>query len=150
MQAEELELRITSARVTDMAAFNSYLPRDGSIAFSGGSADLSADMRLLPRDATGWLKLDSSGAKALVGEQAVSGDLALDIQLSGGIPEQMAFDISGSSVRLDNVQVAGERAEFEDAYWRALFSLERGRAVWRKPVRLQAEGALSILSLIHI
>ena len=144
LQATELDFRITSARVSDMAVFNSYLPQDGSIAFAGGTADLTADITLRPRDATGWLKLDSTGARALVADQSVSGDLLLDVQLAAGIPKELAFDISGSRLRLDNVRVAGERSQFKNEDWSAEFLLERGQAVWRKPVRVRAEGALTI------
>jgi hypothetical protein len=144
VRAEELTFRIDSASVTDMAAFNSYLPQDGSIAFSGGSADLTADIRLRPEDAGGWLKLDAVGARAQISEQTVSGDLLLDVQLAAGVPKEMAFDIGGSRLLLDNVHVAGERSRFDGNYWSAQFELEQGQAVWRKPVRLRAEGVLNV------
>jgi hypothetical protein len=144
VRAEELTFRIDSASVTDMAAFNSYLPQDGSIAFSGGSADLTADIRLRPEDAGGWLKLDAVGAQAQISEQTVGGDLLLDVQLAAGVPKEMAFDISGSRLLLDNVHVAGERSRFDGNYWSAQFELEKGQAVWRKPVRLRAEGVLNV------
>ena len=144
VQATELDFRITSARVSDMAVFNSYLPQDGSVAFAGGTADLAADITLRQRDADGWLKLDSTGVKARVADQSVSGDLLLDVQLAAGIPKEMAFDISGSRLRLDNVRVTGERSAFQNEDWSAEFSLEHGQVVWRKPVRVRAEGALAI------
>ena len=144
LRADELTFRIDSASVTDMAAFNSYLPQDGSIAFSGGSAELTADIKLKPEDAGGWLKLDAVGAQAQVSEQTLRGDLLLDVQLAAGIPNKMAFDISGSRLLLDNVHVAGDRARFDGDQWSAQFQLEKGQAVWRKPVRLRAEGVLQV------
>jgi hypothetical protein len=144
LRADELTFRIDTARVTDMAAFNSYLPQDGSIAFSGGSADLTANIRLKPEDADGWVKLDAVGAQAQVSEQTVRGDLLVDVQLVAGVPRMMAFDISGSRLLLDNVHVEGERAEFDGDYWSAQFQLDKGRAIWRRPVRLRAEGVLDV------
>jgi hypothetical protein len=144
VRAEELNFRIDSASVTDMSAFNSYLPQDGSVAFSGGSADLTADIALRPEDAGGWLKLDAVGAQAQVSEQTFRGDLLLDVRLAAGIPEKMAFDISGTQVLLDNVHVDGERSQFDGNYWSAEFQLKKGQAVWRKPVRLRAEGVLNV------
>jgi hypothetical protein len=144
VRAEELSFRIDSASVTDMAAFNSYLPQDGSIAFAGGSADLTADIRLRPEDAGGWLKLDAIGTQARISEQTISGDLLLDVQLAAGVPKEMAFDIGGSRLLLDNVHVAGERSRFDGNYWSAQFELKKGQAVWRKPVRLRAEGVLNV------
>ena len=144
LQAAELDFRIKSARVSDMAVFNSYLPQDGSIAFVGGTADITTDIRLRPQDAGGWLKLNSTGAKVIVADQSVSGDMLLDVRLAAGTPKEMVFDISGSSLRLDGVQVEGAQSQFQNEDWSAKFLLKRGQAEWRKPVRMRAEGALSI------
>lgn len=144
VRAEELDFKIASARISDMAAFNGYLPPGGAIAFAGGSADLTADIRLRPRDAGGWLKLRATNTEALVAEQSIRGDIRLDLELVAGTPEEMAFDISGSKLQMENVQVAGERDVFDDEHWSARFTLAEGKAVWREPVRLRVKGVLEV------
>jgi hypothetical protein len=144
VKASSLDFRILSATVSDMSTFNAYLPPDGSIHLAGGTADLTADIKLHSGDAGGWLRLQSSGLEATVAEQSVSADLALEVLLVGGIPANMTFDIAGSSLRLDNVHVQGEKAQFEGDYWSAVFELQRGETTWTKPVRLDLEAALSV------
>ena len=144
IKASTLDFRILSATVSDMSTFNAYLPADGSMQFTGGTADLTADIELHTDDADGWLRLRSAGLEAMVAEQSVSADLALEVLLVDGIPANMTFDITGSALRLDNVYVQGEQARFEGDYWSAVFELQRGETTWTKPVRLDLEAALAV------
>ena len=139
-----LRFRIESGEVEDMAVFNSYLPPDAPMTFTAGTADLKADILLLPEDARGWLSLVSQAVNAEVGEQSITGDLRADITLAGGTPRDMKFDITGSQVRLDNVAVAGERASFDGDYWSALISLTRAETTWTRPPQISADAALTI------
>jgi hypothetical protein len=92
-----------------MSIFSSYLPPDSPFQFTNGSASLSADILLQREDADGWLRLESNGLEMRTDDQSVRGDLTANIKLVGGVPAEMMFDISGSELRLDNVQVIGER-----------------------------------------
>ena len=143
-KASAIDFRIGAATVTDLSTFNDYLPPDGSLRLTGGTANLTADIALSSDDADGWLKLESTGLAATVGDQSISADMAVDILLVGGVPADMKFDISGSGLRLDNVQVRGEETEFDGDYWSALFKLERGKTTWIKPVEMDLEARLSI------
>jgi len=139
-----LRFRIESGEVEDMSVFNSYLPPDSPMAFTAGTADLQADIMLLPNDARGGLSLVSQGVNAEVDEQSITGDLRADITLSGGNPREMKFDITGSQVRLDNVAVAGKSESFDGDYWSALISLTRGETTWTRPPKISADAALTI------
>ena len=140
----DLRFTIDSAQVLDMSAFNGYLPVDGPVAFTGGTARLAADLRLQPDDASGWLTLDSTGLEARVDEQSVSADLRADIALRGGTPQQMRFDIAGSELYLDNVRVLGEREGFAEDQWSARMTLLRGQTRWRAPLQLEVEAGLTM------
>jgi hypothetical protein len=74
--------------------------------------------------------------------QELSGDLGLDVTLAGGRPEDMAFDISGSTLRLDNFRVSGDAASREGAAWNATVRLARADTVWRPPVQVSADADL--------
>jgi len=140
----DLHLQIPSAQVTDMSVYNRYLLTNSPLQLIGGLADLSADVDLKPRSATGFLKLKTRSLRGRLNEQELAGDLTAAITLSDGVPRDMEFDISGSSLRLDKVKVVGAEKNFEEDDWSAQFELTKGKAVWKKPVKLQLEADLTI------
>jgi hypothetical protein len=139
-----LAFKIQSADVTDMSIFSSYLPPDSPFQFTNGSASLSADILLQREDANGWLRLESTGLEMRTNDQSVRGDLTANIKLVGGVPSDMMFDISGSELRLDNVQVIGEKEQFDEDNWSARLLLVRGQATWKKPLQLDIEARINI------
>ncbi len=139
-----LQFRILSADVTDMSAFNRYLPPESPVQLGKGSADLTADLVLLPENASGWVKLVSPELAATVDGQSVSGDLHADIRVTGGVPRRMMFDVSGSQLRLDNVRIAGDRETFDQREWSAQFRLVQANTTWSRPPRLSAEAELTM------
>lgn len=139
-----LAFKIQSANVTDMSIFTSYLPPESPFQFTNGSASLTADILLLREDAGGWVHLESSGVEMRTHDQSVKGDLAVNIKLVGGVPADMMFDISGSELLLDNVQVIGEKEQFDGDNWSARFLLVRGQATWKKPLQLDVEAQINI------
>ena len=138
----QLHLQIPSAKVTDMSVFNSYFPDKLPLELIDGKADLVSDIKLEPDDVSGFVKLTTRDLVALLDDQEISADLAVDIKLSDGVPENLDFDISGSNVRLDNVKVSGEEKDFYQDDWHINFDLNRGRAVWKKPVSVFADADL--------
>lgn len=141
----DLGLKIPAARVSDMTVFNRHLPADGSVRFTGGQAKLSADILLRENDADGWLSLTSSGLDAVWNEQALVADLALDIRIDNGLPQDMFFDFSGSELLIDNVRVSGDRNQFDDEVWSAHLLMTQATTTWTRPaqVALTAELAVS-------
>jgi hypothetical protein len=139
-----LAFKIQSAEVTEMSTFNDFFPPDSPVLLSSGTADLTADIVLQHDDADGWLSLDSRGLVAQADAQTIKADLAADILLVGGVPADMAFDISGSVLRLNNVQVIGESEEFNQDYWSAVVKLVRGETTWTRPPRLTTEAEIQI------
>jgi hypothetical protein len=139
-----LTLEIPSAVIADMSVFNSVLPPDHPLQFAGGSADLTADIVLQREDADGWVKLRSSGVEVVVDQQSLSGDLDVDVLLVGGVPADMIFDISGSELRLSNVRVSGESAQFDEEAWSAQLTLTQGETTWKAPVRLDVRAELGM------
>ena len=135
----ELHLRIPSAKVTDMAVFNQYFPDQAPLQLLQGKADLTADIKLEKESAGGFVKLNTQDLQAAVDEQQVSADLVLDIKLSEGVPKNLDFDISGSSILLDQVKVTGTEASFDQSDWNLRLDLKKGRAVWKRPVQVEAE-----------
>jgi len=140
-----LAFKILSANVTDMSIFSSYLPADAPLQFTNGTAALSADILLQKNDARGWVNLESSHLELTADEQSIRADLSANIQLVGGVPADMTFDISGSQVNLTDVQVIGEHEQFAEEDWSARFKLVRGETTWKKPLQLDAEATIHIV-----
>jgi hypothetical protein len=137
-----LRLAIPFARVTDMRVYNRYLPQDSPLQILGGSAELTADIALEPADAGGWVTLNAPSLHTRLDTQELSGDLRLDVTLAGGRPQDMAFDISGSTLTLDDFRVSGDAASRQGADWHATVRLARADTVWRPPVQISADADL--------
>ncbi len=139
-----LHLQIPKAEIRDMSAYNQYLPPHSPMEFTGGHADFSADIKMTPETANGYVKLRTTDISARVDQQDVAGELTADITLIDGVPENMDFDISGSSITLDNVTVAGAEVSHDDENWSARFKLKKARAVWKKPINIHIEADLDM------
>ncbi len=135
----DLHLQIPSAQVKDMSVYNSYLPPDSPLQIVDGQAELSADISLKPESAAGFVKLVSSGMHAEVDDQELEADMSIDVNLVGGIPQNMDFDISGSTIAIHKVKVIGDEKAFDDDKWGIKLGLKKARAVWKKPVKLDIE-----------
>jgi hypothetical protein len=140
----DVRLQIPSARVSDMSVYNPYLLTNSPLRLTAGKADLTADIALQPQSAVGFVKLKTNGLRSRLKEQELAGDLIANIKLSDGVPRDMQFDISGSSLRLEGVKVLGEEKNYGKDDWSAEFELKKGKAVWKKPVKLQLEADLTI------
>ncbi|RLA52906.1 MAG: hypothetical protein DRQ98_09455, partial [Gammaproteobacteria bacterium] len=139
-----LAFKIQSADVTDMSIFSSYLPPGSPFQITNGSASLRADILLQDEDASGWVRLESTGLEMRTDDQSVRGDLTANIKLAGGVPADMMFDISGSELHLNNMQVIGEKEQFDEDNWSARFLLARGQTTWKKPLQLDVEARINI------
>ena len=140
----DLHLQIPSARVKDMSVYNSYLPPDSPLQIVDGQAELKVDILLKPESADGFVKLVSTGMHATADKQEVEADMNVDIKLVGGVPENMDFDIAGSTIEINNVKVTGDKKDFNDDNWGIHLALNKARAVWKKPVQLDIEADLEM------
>jgi len=139
-----LRLQIPAARITDISVYNDYLPENSPLQLLEGRAELTADIKLARDSADGFVKLTTQNLHSRLDEQELTGELEANITIQDGVPENMDFDISGSTITLDKVEVAGPEKKYEGGNWYARFLLEKGRAIWKKPVFVQAEAAVEI------
>jgi len=56
----------------------------------------------------------------------------------------MEFDISGSTLLLDNVKVIGNQDTMAESDWNATVDFTRANTVWKQPVRLKAEADIAL------
>jgi len=139
-----LSLQIPAAKVTDMSVYNQYLPGNSPLQLLGGEADLVADIELQPETARGYVTLKTEKLRSRLDEQEISGDVTANINIAGGTPKNMAFDITGSTLLLDNIRVTGNQENLAESDWHARVSFTRANTVWKKPVLLKAEADIEM------
>ena len=83
-KSSALNLLVQDASVLNMSVLNYYLPPDMPFSFTGGSANLDADVFLDATDMKGSIKLDSSDVKVTLDDQNFEADLAADINIKRG------------------------------------------------------------------
>ncbi len=139
-----LAIRIEDATLLDMAILNDYLPAGSGLKFTGGSAQLNSDVDATPDDVQGGLTLRGSDVEMTAEGQALRGDLAVDLAITGGVPRQLRVELDGSRVTLDQVRVVGERQSFDDDTWATTVDFDRAEAVVVSPPLLSADARVTM------
>ncbi|MEA3277218.1 MAG: hypothetical protein U9Q81_18410 [Pseudomonadota bacterium] len=140
----DVSLQIHSARVRDMSTHNAYLPAHAPLSLISGEASLVGDFHFTPGSAKGELLLLAKGVRMALAEEELSGNLRLDLLIRDGSPENMRFDITGSSLMLDGFQVAGEVGSALAPDWRARLQFEATEVLWHKPMHLDMTAGITI------
>lgn len=139
-----LRLDINDATLLDMSIINDYLPVEKSLRFTGGTAQLQAEVYAEPEDMEGGLHLLGTGVSMHADGQDLEGNLEVDLIVAGGVPREMRFDLQGTSLTLDKVRVAGAQQSFDNELWSARLLFHRADAVIDQPLRISAETSLSV------
>jgi len=137
-----LRLQILSARVKNISLYNQYFPENSPVVFVDGGADLSADILLESNSTKGHVKLMTEGLTMKVNEQIISGRLRVNAKIVAGEAKKMKFDISGSTIVLDQAKVSGKNAHYGKDDWRMDIKLEKADIVWKKPLELKSKTLL--------
>lgn len=139
-----LTVSVDRATVPDMSALNYHLPTGTTLQFAGGKTELNAEIFFGEESLAGTIELDSLATQVRVGAQLLRADLDVDFNLAGGNPRTFTADFSGSTFRLFNVYVDGEREKFEGDYWSTTLEFTSGGGTFARPVALAAESQITI------
>ena len=128
-------LQFERAQIPDLTAYNRYLPRR-NLAFIGGRGLLDARFEL---DAAGLVgqgrtTLSARGAALQLSDVELRGDVVLDARLERADLEGRRFDLSGTTLRLDNVGY--RQGEESGTGWWARVALPRSSLVWGRPLHI--------------
>ena len=140
----DLHLQIPSAKVKNIAIYNSYIPKNSPFKLTSGTANMSADILLSSNNAKGYVKLKTNGLTMQADDQKISARLNMDVKIQGGVPKNMAFNIAGSTIVLDQAKVIGSTTAYKQPDWSARVKLKKANVVWRKPIKLKSETTLHI------
>lgn len=134
-----VEMNIPSAKISDMTAYNTYLPKNAPFRILGGTADLSAKLVMAGEDsASGFMKMTTSRIDADMDGDRISGVIVLDIPIVGGSSKAKRFDISGSKLSVQDVRLTGNHAT---AGWSGRVDAGKGSVVWKRPMTLDLSAA---------
>ena len=139
-----LNLFIERATVPDMSALNYHLPPETALQFAGGTTELNADIFFGEELLNGTIKLDSTATQVQIDEQRLKADLDIDMNLAGGNPRTFTADFSGSTLRLFNVYVEGEKAQFEGDYWSTSLEVTSGEGRFTQSIELRAKSLITV------
>jgi hypothetical protein len=92
----------------------------------------------------GLIELTSEELQMSLDGQDLQGNLKAELVIAGGVPREMKVDLSGSTLTLDKISVAGKRETFDEDYWSAGFKLDRAEAVLHEPYRFNGGTRLKI------
>jgi hypothetical protein len=138
-------LDVRDATVTDLPVLNRYLPAGTGLRFTGGTAQLDADLFAAVKDVQGEIQLRSEDVAMRLDGQDLQGDLNVDLVVVGGVPRERRVQLDGSRVELGQVSVVGQEGEFsgKDA-WSATVTLPRAEAVLVEPPMVSADATLAV------
>ncbi|HET7716153.1 MAG TPA: hypothetical protein VFK86_11045 [Bauldia sp.] len=134
-----VEMTIPSAKITDMTAYNVYLPKSTPIRIVGGTAELSARLEMGEDDANGFMKMTTSRVDTDIAGDRISGVIALDVAIAGGSVKERRFNISGSTLSVNDVRVTGSHAT--SGGWSGRVDLGKASVVWKRPMTLSLSGS---------
>ena len=140
----DMALKLHSARVRTMSSYNPYLPAHAPLSLVSGEASLVGDLQLGPKGPRGELLLLAKEVRVALSQAEMTGDIRLDLLIRGGSAADMRFDITGSTLGLKGFKVIGETASALAPDWHAHLELEKSKVLWRKPMHLDMQAAITI------
>ena len=140
----ELGLRIHSARVHDMATYNAYLPPGLPLRIRSGQASLVSNLQLSPQSAGGELELVTDDITLELESAVVAGDVRIALLIRDGSSTDLRFDVTGSSIQLDDFKVHGTATDSQDASWYARLQLDDTKVRWHKPMHIDTKAQIVI------
>ncbi|MEP1471673.1 MAG: hypothetical protein ABJK25_11920 [Halieaceae bacterium] len=139
-----LDAVIKNATLTNVDIINDYLPHGSPVEFTGGTAALDGELHAETESMRGGLTLESSAIEMQIGEQKIEADLLVDLVVADGVPREMQFDISGSSIVLDEVSIAGDNSSFDEESWAGVFTMNTAKLTLAEPLLAYAESQVKL------
>jgi hypothetical protein len=98
--ADALELTWEDARLPDVAVLGHYLPADAPFALDRGSANSRGRLRITGDSASGSLELVGRAITGRLFDEAIGGELSLDLNLAEARLDASLLDVSGTRLEL--------------------------------------------------
>jgi hypothetical protein len=121
--------------IHDVSTFNDLIPGD-AFSFRSGTGEVESRIEVNDRIAVGTLDLVARGIVIDAGENLLHGDLEVHANLTEGNLPTRAFELSGTTIRLDNIvdEALSERKQEKLDAWFCEVALEKGTVTLGKPI----------------
>ena len=136
----------------DAADLRPYLPETSLFELLAGRAVVDGHVALRPSGGDAELSISGESVMARFVEEELTTDLAVDAVLRSD-PQQQQFDVSGTSVRLDDTQWLGDHRGAAQPSWWGQLDVVRGTVEVGQPLEVDARVALRIRDthpLVHL
>jgi hypothetical protein len=140
----DMTLKLHSARIPNLSAYNAYLPANAPLSLLAGEASLLGNLRLRHDRTKGELRLKTDGLRVAMNGEELAGDLRAEVLNRDGSMRDLRFDISDSSLSLNGFKVTGQTAEVKAPDWHARLQLEQTKVEWHQPMHLDLKADITV------
>jgi hypothetical protein len=142
--ASSVEVVLPPTEIRDVGTFDAFLPAE-DFAIVSGTGEIEARLEVdKDRIAVGRMALVAEEFVMRSGEVILQGDLELDATLAEGDLDARKFDLSGTTIRLENIvdkELSDRKQDKLDA-WFCDVKLEQGSVTFGRP--LTANGRVGV------
>jgi hypothetical protein len=135
--ASRIEVDLPDTRIHDVGTFGALIPDQSTLTLQSGTGDLTAHLEVnQDRMAVGRVDLVAEDIIMASGDEPIHGDLELHGVLTEGDLESRRFDLSGTTIRFDNMvgEDISERKQKKLDAWFCDLRLERGEVTFGRPM----------------
>jgi len=142
--ASHVEVVVPPAQIHDISAFNGLIPDGSSLSLESGTGEVEVRLEVKERVAVGTLDLVAEEIVIKTKDAPLYGDLEVHANLAEGNLPTKEFDLSGTTIRLDNM--VGEdltaKQEKKRGAWFCEVELQKGYVTFGKP--MEADGRVHL------
>ena len=142
--ASHVEIVVPPTQINDVSAFNDLIPGESTLVLQSGTGELEALLEVNDRIAVGTLDLVAEDIVLKTKDVPMYGDLVLHANLAEGDLPNRRFDISATTIRLDDIvgKETSEKQEKKREAWYCDVELEKGTVTFGKP--MESEGQIRL------
>jgi hypothetical protein len=138
--ASRAEIVLPPTQIHDVSTFNRLIPGDSVMSLQSGTGEIQARLEVTDRVAVGTIDLVAEGIVLKARETPLYGDLEVHAQLEEGDLPAKTFDLSGTTIRLDDIvdEELSQRKQKKLEAWFCEIALEQGSVTFGKPMSSNA------------
>ncbi len=142
--AASVAFDLPTAEIHDVSTFNALIPDDAAFALESGTGQVTANLEIKERVATGTLDLVAKEIDLESRGTPLVGDLEVHANLAKGDLQTKRFDPSGTTVRLDKIvnKTLSEKKQEKLDPWYLEVGLEKSDITFGRP--LAVDGSVTI------
>lgn len=132
------KIKLGPAEIPDMTIYNQYFPNASDAAILSGRGDIDAAFELYGTRARGQVNVSAQDIVAQVQEHKIETDLRVKTKLNDGHIKNMQFDLAGTAILLDKVDLLTENDVRDENWWGQVY-IEKGDLLWKRPLQLDSQ-----------